>query len=118
MIFDRSQDYVYLGHVVSGNENMSVQVFDVFAETAPIDNESKLEAKKSSYSCHSYCSSETCHGPSNYDCDEFIQVTDPFYPHLVQNAESFDSDKSLFGLRDDYGLDSTWVGWIDEFSIN
>ena len=114
---DRTDDFVYLGKPLPSSTNMIGLTYDSFLETSPIDSASKLDTLKSSYSCHSYCTSGSCHGPSNFDCDEFIQVTNSFSSEYVPGFTKWDSDEPPFD-RNDYGLDSTWVGWIKEISIN
>ena len=114
---DRTDDFVYLGKPNPSSTNMIGLTFDTFLETSPIVSASELDTAKSGYSCHSYCTSGSCHGPTNFDCDEFIQVTSPFSSHIVLDFEEFSSDDPPLD-RNDYGPDSTWVGWIKEYTLS
>ena len=111
-----STDKIELGKIDMNNAKFEGYVYDLYITDSLINTTTKLDDRKSTYGCHPNCGQ--CHGPTNFDCNEFIQLTHPWHTYSISPDLTFNGDEGHFTKRSDYGLDSTWVGWIQENNIS
>ena len=107
----------------AGNHKFDGYVFDLHLRDEDISDTTEIDTEIATYSCHSNCNNN-CHGPTPFDCNDFIQITHPWFDYTVTGEKTFDRTTGLFSKRSDsdYGgdtnRDSTWIGWIFESEIS